>query len=125
MQRNHSHGVNLVVDVLQVVLRQEPRLACGVAHEDASFLGRLDVGLEVATDSVADRGEGELGSVKEVAVVRGKLEQSLGELVVVLLLLDGVVKGRVTEVLFPVGDEELFELGKDVSTRSPSCVWDR
>ena len=96
--------------LFQIIFREKTRLARGISHEDASLLGRLDVGLVVAPDAIADGDEGELVLVEDVAAVGGQLQEPFGEAVVVLLLLDGVVQGGVTKVLVAVGDEELFEL---------------
>lgn len=92
------------------MLGEQPRLAGRVPHEDPSLLGRLDVRLEVAPDAVSDGNEIELVRVEDVPVGRGELQQAVGEAIVVLLLLHRVVERRVTQVLLPVGDEELFKL---------------
>jgi hypothetical protein len=46
-------------------------------------------------------------------VLRGEFEQAIGEAIVVLLLLGGVVESRVTEIIFAVCNEKLFELKRD------------
>jgi len=94
----------------KIVLREESGLPGGVPHEDAPLLGRLDKGLVVAADPVPDGDEVELGRVEDVTVLRRELEEPVRQSVVVLLLLDGVVEGRVAEVFLPVRYEELFEL---------------
>ena len=96
--------------LLEVVVSDQPGLAGGVADDDAALLEALDVALVVAADAVADGHEGELVLVEDVAAVGGQLQEAFGEAVVVLLLLDGVVQGGVTEVLVPIGDEKFFEL---------------
>mmetsp|Transcript_20943 Transcript_20943/g.59770 ORF Transcript_20943/g.59770 Transcript_20943/m.59770 type:complete len:580 (-) Transcript_20943:211-1950(-) len=107
--RGHDDVAFLLRASLQVLLRQQPGLARGVADDDAALLGRLHVGLEVAADAIADGHEGKVGLVKDVPVLGGKIQQEFRQAVVVLLLLDGVVEGGVTQVLLAVGDEEGFE----------------
>ena len=106
----HIDGGLLAGAPLKVVVGNQPGLAGGVADHNAALLETLDVALVVAPDAIADGDEGELVLVEDVAAVGGQLQEALGEAVVVLLLLDGVVQGGVTKVLVAVGDEELFEL---------------
>ena len=106
----HIDGGLLAGALLKVVVGNQPGLAGGVADHNAALLETLDVGLVVAPDAIADGHEGELVLVEDVAAVGGQLQEPLGEAVVVLLLLDGVVQGGVAQVLVTVGDEELFEL---------------
>ena len=51
--------------------------------------------------------------VKYVAAFGSQFQHPLGELVVVLLLLDGVVESGVTEVFLAVGNKKFFELFGD------------
>ena len=106
----HIDGGLLAGTLLEVVVGDQAGLAGGVADDDAALLKALDIALVVAADPIADGHEGELVLVEDVAAVGGQLQEALGEAVVVLLLLDGVVQGGVTEVLVAVGDEEFFEL---------------
>ena len=94
---------------LKFFLRQESRLASGIANNDPSLLGRLHVGLEVTSDAVSDRNKVELLFIKDVSVFGSKFQQALSELVVVLLLLEGVVERRVAEVFLSIGHEKGFE----------------
>jgi hypothetical protein len=97
----------------QVFLRQESCLARRVSHEDASFLGRLDIGLVIAAYAVTHSYKAKVGVIENVPVLRGEFEQAIGEAIVVLLLLGGVVESRVTEIIFAVCNEKLFELKRD------------
>lgn len=88
----------------EVFLGKQPRFPGSISYDYTTLLCGLDVTLEVAADTISDRDEAELGFVEHVPMFRGKLEQTLGEPVVVLLLLHGVVEGRVPKVLCSVCD---------------------
>jgi len=96
----------------QLLICQQSSLTSGVTHENSSFLGRLDHRLVVAANSVADRDKLEFALIKHVSMICSKLQESFCQLVVVLLLLDSVVESRVAQVLFAIGNKELFKLYK-------------
>lgn len=95
--------------LFKVFFGEQSSLAGGITDDDAAFLGGLNVRLEVATDSVSYSYKGELGLVKDIAMFCRQLEQPFGETVVVLLLLDSVVEGRMAEVFFSVSNQEGFK----------------
>jgi hypothetical protein len=80
--------------LLQIFFREEACLACGISDNDAAFLRRLDVGLEVTPDAISHHGKRESFLVKDVAMLSGQLEEPFCETIVVLLLLDRVVECR-------------------------------
>jgi len=94
--------------LLDLRVSNQPSLAGRVANNDATLLEALDVALVVAANAITYRHEGEVVFVEYVATFGSQFKHTLGELVVVLLLLDGVVKGRVAEILLPVGNKELL-----------------
>ena len=94
----------------QLFFINETSLSCRVSHQDTPLLGGLDVGFEVATDSIANRHIREIARVKEVAMKSRQLQEFICEPVIVLLLLHGVVESRVTKVLLAVRNQETFEL---------------
>mmetsp|Transcript_10051 Transcript_10051/g.27538 ORF Transcript_10051/g.27538 Transcript_10051/m.27538 type:complete len:248 (+) Transcript_10051:1243-1986(+) len=106
MRSGHDDVSLLLSALLEIFLGEQSRLAGGIADDDASLLGGLDVGLEVAADPVSDGDEGEVSVVEDVSVIGGELQEPLREAVVVLLLLDRVVECGMAEVLFAVGDQE-------------------
>lgn len=80
--------------LLQILFREEACLACGISDNDAAFLRRLDVGLEVTPDAISHHCKGESFLVKDVAMLGGQLEEPFRKAIVVLLLLDRVVECR-------------------------------
>lgn len=96
--------------LLEILIGQETSLARGVSHEDTLLLGALDKRLVVAANAIAHGNKGKIVFVKDVAVFRSEFEEFRGESVVVVLLLKGVVEGRVTQVLFAVRNKKAFEL---------------
>jgi len=106
----HIDGSLLAGALLEVIVGDQTGLAGRVANHDAALLQTLNVALVVATDPVADGNEGEFVFIERIAAVGGQLQKPFGEAVVVLLLLDGVVQGRVAKVLVTIGDEKLLEL---------------
>jgi hypothetical protein len=99
----------LLGTLLQVFFRQESGLASRVSNNEASLLGRLDITLEVASNTISNRDKAKLGLIKDVAVFGCQFEQAFRELVIVLLLLDGVVESRVSKVFLSVGNEKGFK----------------
>ena len=95
----------------KIIVLDEPGFSSRVSHENAALLGRLYVGLVVTPNAISHRDKGELGSVKEVSVFGGKVQELVGQAIVILLLLYCIVEGRVTQVLLAIRNEELFQLG--------------
>ena len=77
------------------------------------FLGRLNVRLEVTSDSISRCHEREILLVEHVSVFRGQFQQTLRQIIVVLFLLERIVERRVMKVLFTIGNQEGFELETD------------
>jgi len=96
--------------LLKVFFREKTCLACSVSNNDAALLGRLHVGLEVATDAVTHRHKGKGFFVKDIAMLHSEFKEPLCEAVVVLLLLNSVVESRMPKVLFTIGNQKGFEL---------------
>lgn len=57
--------------LLQILLREEACLACGISDNDAPFLRRLYVGLEVTPDAISNHRKGESFLIKDVAMLGG------------------------------------------------------
>lgn len=96
--------------LLELFRCYQAKLSCGIANDNSSFLHTLYIALVVATNAVSNCDKREVGLIKGVASLGSKLDHALGELVVVLLLLHGVVESRVAKVFFSVGNEKLLEL---------------
>ena len=75
-----------------------------VAHNNAPLLGALDIGLKVASDAIPHSNEGEIPSIEDIPMLGSQLEEALGEAVVVPLLLDCIIEGRVAKIFFTIGN---------------------
>lgn len=91
------------------------RLASRVSHKDSSFLGGLYVGLVVTADTIPYRDKVEIFLVKDVPVFGRKLKQSIREVVIVLLLLYSVIQCRMSQIVFAISNEELFQLSRNIT----------
>lgn len=107
--RSHD-GALLLRRLLQLGGSQNTRLSRCVAQNDSSLLGGLDVALVVAADAVSDGDEAKFVFVEAVSMICCKIQKPLCQSVVVLLLLQRVVQSRMAEVLFPIGNQEGFQL---------------
>jgi hypothetical protein len=96
--------------LLELFRCNQPLLSGGIANDNSAFLHTLHVALVVAADAVSNCNKREVGVVKGISMLGGKLDHAFSELVVVLLLLHGVVESRMTEVFFSVGNEKLLKL---------------
>ena len=63
----------------KIIVLDEPGFSSRVSHENAALLGRLYVGLVVTPNAISHRDKGELGSVKEVSVFGGKVQELVGQ----------------------------------------------
>jgi hypothetical protein len=106
----HDNSRRLTGALLQIIVGQQASFASGVTNNDSSLLGRLDVGLEVAPDAISYSHERKGFFIEYVAIISSQLKESFCQLVVVLLLLNSVVKSRVTKIFFPVCNEKCFQL---------------
>jgi hypothetical protein len=52
--RRHDDASSLTGTSLQIILCQESSLSCRIANDHTSFLGGLNVGLEITANSVTD-----------------------------------------------------------------------
>ena len=95
--------------LFQIFFRQESSLASRVSNNETTFLGRLDITLEIASNPISHRDKAKLGVIKDVAVFGCQFEQAFRELVIVLLLLDCVVESRVSKVLLSIGNQKGFQ----------------
>jgi hypothetical protein len=82
-------------------------------EQESAFPGRLDVGLVIAADAVANGHKVKVFRVKNVAVLLGQGNESLGEEIVELLLFDRVVAGRVFQIVVAIVNEKAFQLEQD------------
>ena len=91
----HHDATRLARALLQIIVGEETCFASSITNNHTSFLGGLNIGLEVTPNAVTycDKREGFF--VKYITVIGGKFKKPLGKLVVILLLLDCVVEGRV------------------------------
>jgi len=101
---SHHHAIVIVV-VFIVVARR-----LGESHDHAPLLRALHVALVVTSDPVPHGHEVEARLVEHVVHPGGDFQQPLRETVVEVLLLGGVIKGRVPEVVRTVGYQVLLEL---------------
>ena len=108
--RSTGNPARLASTLFQVTGRQESRLASRVSNNDTPLLGRLHITLKVAADPVPHRDKGKFDIVKDVSVFSRQSNETLGEAVIVLLLLDCIVERRMTKVLFAVGNQKGFQL---------------
>lgn len=111
-------GPFLTSGLFKLIRGEESCLSSSVSDDNAPLFGRLDVGLEVATDPISNRYKAEFDVVEHVTMLCGQFQQTLCETVVVLLLLHSVVQGRVAEVLLSISNEESFELWKVLPTEA-------
>ena len=88
----HDDPSGLTGTALDIVLREQTCLASRIANHDTSFLGGLYVGLEVTPNAISNRYKRECLVVKYIPVVGSQFQESFGELVVVVLLLNGVIE---------------------------------
>jgi hypothetical protein len=88
----HDDASRLPGTALNVVLGEKTSLASGITNHDPSFFRGLHVGLEVTANAISDRDERECFVVKYIPVVGSQFQESFGELVVVVLLLNGVIE---------------------------------
>ena len=97
-------------NLLEFIFFDQPRPLGSESDDDALLLLALDVALEVAADAIPNANEGEGLFVEDVPSGRGQVNQALGQFVIVLLLLDGVVECRVSQILIPIGNQEGLQL---------------
>jgi hypothetical protein len=82
--------------LLEVLFGQKASFASSISHENATLLGGLYVRLVVASNAVTNSNKAEFLLFKKVAMFGRQLKQSVGQPIVVLLLLYRVVQGGVT-----------------------------
>jgi hypothetical protein len=95
--------------LFEIFFRHEPRLASGISNNKTTFLGRLDIGLEITSNTISYRHKAKLGVIKDVPVFGSEFEQAFREFVIVLLLLDRLVESRVSKVFLSIGNQKGFQ----------------
>ena len=74
-KENQSRDNNLTsLARAQVFFRQEPSLASSVSHEDPALLGRLDVRLVVASNTITNSNKTKLFLFEDVSMLRGEFQ---------------------------------------------------
>ena len=76
----------------------------------------LNVGLVVAANPITDSHKIKLVRIKDVVMMSRQVHEALRQPIVVLLLFGRVVESRVTQILLPIGNQELFQLSSLVVT---------
>lgn len=76
----------------------------------SSLAGRLDVGLVVASNPIANGYKIEFFGIKYVVMTGRHIHEALRQPIVVLLLFGRVVESRMTQILIPTGNQKLFQL---------------
>ena len=102
LSRHHAIVIVVVFIVVARRLRE--------SHDHAPLFRALHVALVVTSDPVPHGHEVEARLVEHVVHPGGDFQQPLRETVVEVLLLGGVIKGRVPEVVRTVGYQVLLEL---------------
>ena len=97
-------------DLLELVCLDKTRPLGGKSDDDPLLLPALNIALEVAADAIPDANKGEGLLIKDVAVGRSQINETLGQFVIVRLLFDGVVECRMTQILVPIGNQEGLQL---------------
>lgn len=99
----------LVRALLHLLIGQESCFSSSISHQNTPLLGRLNEGLVVTTNSVANRDKTKL-CTEHITMFGGEFQQAFGKSVVVLLLLQCIIESRIMQILFSIGDQELLEL---------------
>ena len=105
-------------DLLELVCFDKTRPLGGKSDDDALLLPALNIALEIAADAVSDANKGEGLLIKDVAVGRSQINETLGQFVIVRLLFDGVVECRMTQILVPIGNQEGLKLQRQCGIKN-------
>jgi hypothetical protein len=85
---------------------KDASFASGIAKNNTSLLGGLDVALVVAADAITDSDKSKFFVIEGISMICSKVQKSLCQAVIVMLLLDGIVQSRMTQVLFSIGNQK-------------------
>jgi hypothetical protein len=85
---------------------KDTSFAGGVAKNNTSLLGGLDVALVIAADAITDCDKRKFFFIEDISVICSKVQKSLCQAIIVLLLLNGVIQSRMPQVLFSIGNQK-------------------